>query len=141
MQRLRSVAMAIDWSEQERTIIEQGIENHGIRTGRCAALARIVYTVAKPRDQGARAVHVRPAPGARWLVPKSREEGPRIPYWGAHTYVETERHAVDAVTGANGYSPADGYLQHYWEWSDMMRVREVDPATIDPGLQSADGQP
>jgi hypothetical protein len=96
--------MAVDWSEQERAIVEKGIEDHDMGSGRCAALARIVYRVAKPRDPGARAVHVRPAAGARWLVPRRREDGPPIPVWYAHTYVETERHAVDAVTKADGYT-------------------------------------
>jgi hypothetical protein len=129
--------MAVDWTEQERTAIENGIAEHGIDTGRCAALARIVYRIAKPRDPDARALHVRPAAGARWLVPKE----PRVPYWGSHTYVETEEHAVDAVAGADGHHPADRYLQDYWEFSATLRVSEVDPATIDPGIQDADGEP
>lgn len=130
--------MPVSWSDEERIAIEKGIEAHGIDTGRCAALARIVYKLAKPRDQEARAIQVRPAPGARWLVPKPREDGPKIPLWRSHTYVEIERHAVDAIAGSDGYSPSDGYLQHYWQWADTMRVSEVDPATVDPGIQSAD---
>ena len=128
--------MAIDWTERERAIIVQGIANHGLRTGRCAALARIVYGIAKPRDPNTRGLHLRPAPGARWLVPKA----PHVPYWGSHTYVETENHAVDAIAGPDGHS-AECFLQDHWEFWKTMRVSEVDVATIDPGIQDAGGEP
>lgn len=126
--------MGIDWTHEERNTVEQGIVAHGIGTCRCASLARIVYAVAKPRDHRARGVQILPPRGALWLVPKLPHN---IPRWGAHTYVETQAHAVDAVTGASGYS-AETFLADHWEFSATIRKTEVDPATIDPGIQHMD---
>lgn len=99
-----------------------------------ARRSRIVYSVAKPRDPYAHGVHVQPQAGAVWLVPKADS---RIPYWGSHTYVETQEHAVDAITGADGY-PAGQFLRDHWEFVDTLRVSSVDPATVDAGIQELD---
>lgn len=128
--------MGVNWTDDERATVQRGIAEHGINSGRCAALARIVYAVAKPRDPEARGVHLRPAPGAVWLVPKP----PHVPYWASHTYVETEAHAVDAITGADGY-PVERFLSDHWEYSWTMRVSQIDPATIDPVIQRMDDEP
>ena len=127
--------MGVDWTHEERTTVERGIAAHGIETGRCASLARIVYAVAKPRDHRARGVQILlTQSGTVWLVPK---RGNGIPTWGAHTYVETQAHAVDAITGVGGH-PAETFLADHWEFSATMRKTEVDPATIDPGIQHLD---
>lgn len=128
--------MAIDWTDEEREKVEGGIAKHGIQTGRCAALARVVYPVAQQRDPKARALRMRPPKGATWLVPKAS----RIPHWKAHVYVETREHAVDAVTRSDGYSPASTYVKDHWDFAEVMRVEEVDPATVDPGIQYVDDE-
>jgi hypothetical protein len=125
--------MGVSWTEKERTEVERGIAEHGIDSKRCAVLARIIYAVAKPKDPLAHGVHIHPAPGARWLVPKVS----MVPYWGSHTYVETRDHAVDAITGSKGYLAA-AFLNDHWEFSATIRKTEVDPATIDRGLQHVD---
>ena len=66
-------------------------------------------------------------------------KAPDVPYWGAHTYVETEGHAVDAIVGPDGH-PAERFLEDHWAWAQTLRVSEVDPATIDPGIQDVDGE-
>jgi hypothetical protein len=128
--------VAIDWTDEEREKVENGIAKHGIRTGRCAALARIVHPVAQQNDPKACAIRLRPPKGATWLVPKAS----RIPYWKAHVYVETRGHAVDAVTGSDGYSPASAYVQDHWDFAELMRIEEVDPATVDPGIQDVEDE-
>lgn len=122
--------MAVDWTDDERARIVQGIATHGLTTGRCAALARIVFALAQPRDEHAHGAQLQPPSGARWLVPKA----PHVPYWGSHTYVVTERHAVDAVVGPDGYE-ADRFVRDHWEFWETIRVSEVDPATVDPGIE------
>lgn len=128
--------MAIDWTDDEREKVEDGIARHGLQTGRCAALARVVHAVAQQRDSKARAIRMRPPKGATWLVPKT----PHIPYWELHVYVETREHAVDAVTGPDGYSPASAYARTHWAFAELMRIDEVDPATVDPGIQYVDDE-
>lgn len=126
--------MAIDWTDDEREKIEAGIARHGILTGRCAALARIVCPIAQQKDPRARAIRMLPPKGATWLIPKTT----RIPHWHTHVYVETREHAVDAFTGAGGYCPASAYVEDHWHFAEVMRVEEVDPATVDPGIQDLD---
>lgn len=128
--------VAIDWTDEEREAVENGIAKHGIPTSRCAALARIVHPVARRRDASARAIRMRPPKGATWLVPKA----PRIPLWQTHVFVETREHAVDAVTGADGYAPASTYVDDHWAFAEMLRVEEVDPTTVDPGIQHVDDE-
>lgn len=128
--------MAIDWTEEERRVVEAGIAEHGANTSRCAALARIVHPVARQRDPRARAIRMLPPKGATWLVPRTD----RVPFWRSHVYVETREHAVDAVTGADGHFPASGYVATHWEFAALMRIAEVDPAMVDPGLQRADDE-
>lgn len=98
--------VAIDWKDEEREKVELGIIKHGLHTGRCAALARIVHPVAQQGDPKACAIRMLPPKGATWLVPKT----PRIPIWCGHVYIETRGHAVDAVTGSDGYSPSSAYV-------------------------------
>lgn len=126
--------MAIHWTDEERTKIEDGISRHGIRTGRCAALARIVHPIARQQDPDACAIRLRPLKGAIHLVPKVSH----IPYWHEHVYVETRAHAVDAITGADGYAPSNTYVNDHWEFAESMRVEKVDPTTVDPGIQDVD---
>jgi hypothetical protein len=128
--------VAIDWKDEEREKVEIGITKHGLQTGRCAALARIVHPVAQQSDPEACAVRMLPPKGATWLVPKT----PRIPVWCGHVYVETRGHAVDAVTGSDGYSPSSTYVKDHWDFAELMRVEAVDPATVDPGIQDVDDE-
>lgn len=122
--------VGIDWTEEEREAVEQGLRTHPMASGRCTALARIVYAVAKPRDPGARGIHLKPREAARWLVPKKSG----VPYWHTHTFVETQEHSVDAVTGQDGY-PARTYVADHWHFHESLDAREIDVATIDPGIQ------
>jgi hypothetical protein len=126
--------MSLDWTEEERLALEKGVAAHGIRSGRCAALARIVYVIAKPRDEHAHGVQIKPAGCGRWLVPNRPEA---IPYWESHTYVETRSHAVDAITGPEGYA-AEMFLEKHWAFSTLIDKSEVDPATVDPDIQYMD---
>jgi len=49
-------------------------------------------------------------------------------------YVETNDHAVDAVTGSAGFE-ALTYREHFWDYAETQRVREIDPEDVDPGIQ------
>jgi hypothetical protein len=69
-------------------------------------------------------------------VPKAS----RIPRWTGHVYVEAHGHAVDAVTGSDGYSPASEYVQDHWSFAEVMRVEKVDPTTVDPGIQDVEDE-
>ncbi|MBK9260656.1 MAG: hypothetical protein IPM54_12645 [Polyangiaceae bacterium] len=122
--------MAIPWTKDERNDVEQGIAKHPIESGRCAALARVIYKIAKPGDPDTYGVQLRPQRGARYLVPIE----PNVPYWHSHTLVATHDHNVDAVTGADGYH-AKEYLERYWHFHQMLTVEMVDVETIDVGIE------
>ncbi|MEZ4298914.1 MAG: hypothetical protein R3B70_28450 [Polyangiaceae bacterium] len=123
--------MAVNWTDAEYREVAAGIEKYGIHTGMCAALARVVHRIAITGDPGARGVQLRCKKPVRYLVPKK----PHVPYWGAHTYVETREHAVDSVTGPNGYQAAS-YVDDHWYWNDRLYEQvEIDVTTVDPGIE------
>jgi len=123
--------MAIDWDPAERAEIEAGIEKYPAGSKRCAALARVVLRVARPRDEQARGIQLRPIDDAPWLILKedhARRDLPRI--WASHTLVETQRHDVDALTGSDGCA-AEQYLGRYFEFPLAIGLQEVDVSTVD----------
>jgi hypothetical protein len=128
--------VGVEWTESERREIADGIRKYDIRSGMCAALARIVHRVAKTGARDARGLQLRCKKAVRFLVPRK----PHIPHWGSHTYVETGEHAVDAVTGPEGYEAAS-YVNDHWHWNEKFYEQiEVDVAAVDPGIEdSGDG--
>lgn len=129
--------MTVNWSDSEYREIKESIKKYDVRSGMCAALARVVHRVATTGARDARGVQLRCKKPVRYLVPKK----PHIPYWGAHTYVETQEHAVDAVTGPDGYK-AISYVGDHWHWSESFYERvEIDVATVDPGIEDIGDEP
>jgi hypothetical protein len=122
--------VAIFWDADERSRIEDGIARYPAESGHCAALARIVYAVAQPRDERVRGLLVRPVTPARFLAVRA----PLRKQWAAHTLVETQEHRVDALTGADG-CPAHAYLAVHFLFPETLVVGEVDVSTIDPWIQ------
>jgi hypothetical protein len=124
--------MAIEWTENERATVEDGIRRYPVESGRCAALARVVFAVGRERDAATRGLQVHPLKksAARFVVPKVAHP----PRWGSHTFVEAHERAVDALTGAEG-CPAPAYLATHWEYADHLEVHEVDVDAVDPGIQ------
>lgn len=123
----------LTWDEDTATI-ESAMARFHSRSGMCAALARVVKPLATARFGSARGVQISPEEGAVYLVPA---DPARTPFWGTHVYVETAAHAVDALTGKAGHETAT-YRQSFWLYSETHRVREVDPETIDVGIQTED---
>src|SRR5690606_17105817 len=101
-------SMAAPWTPDERNTVEGAIKRHPAESGECAALARVIFKVGQTRDETTRGRQVRPAETlrARWIIPKH----PAVRAWASHTFVETHKHAVDALAGADGCDPAR-YLQ------------------------------
>lgn len=124
--------MAIDWRGNERDRVDDGIRRHPVASGRCAALARVVFAVGRERDETTRGRQIRPQKrsAARFVVPKVHQP----PRWYSHTLVETHGHAIDAITGTDGCS-AEIYLATHWEYCEQLEVHDVDVDTIDPGIQ------
>lgn len=123
--------MTVEWLENDYREVADGMQKYHVRSGMCAALARIVHRVAITATQDARGMQLRCKKAVRYLVPKK----PHIPYWNAHTYVETQEHVVDAVTGPDGYK-ATSYVNDHWHWDDQSYERvEIDVATVDPGIE------
>ena len=89
--------MAVPWNDEDRKVVDAGMARHPVTSNRCAALARVVFTVGHPYDMHTRGVQVRipRTSAARFLDPKV----PHPPRWEKHTYVETQAHAVDACRG------------------------------------------
>jgi hypothetical protein len=129
------VLMAVKWTDDEHHKVAKAIADHGLKSKRCAAVARVVYGVAKPKDEKTRGIQMQAPPGARFMIPKE----PRIPQWNSHTYVETQEHAVDAVTGPHGHAAAT-YREDRWKWSETFLVREVDVTTVDPGIEDVEDE-
>lgn len=122
--------MSVSWRPEDRAIVEAAIAEHPVVSGRCAALARIVYRTAKPHDPSTRGLHVRPRSAARFVLPAL----PAPPTWGSHTLTETQAHAVDALTGVDGH-PTEGYLATFFQFPDKIVMEPADVFTIDPWIQ------
>jgi hypothetical protein len=124
--------MSIDWTKEERVDVAQAIAEHPIGSGRCAALARVVFKTGAARDPNTKGRQVRPprTSAARYVVPKV----PHPPQWCSHTLVDTHAHSVDALTGPDGCEKAS-YLEQYWEYPEYLEVIDVDVFGIDRGIE------
>ena len=122
--------MAVQWEEDEEEAVRGALRRFPVASGRCAALARVVFKEGSRRDPSTCGRHLRPRGAARFVLP-IYEPTPR---WGSHTFVETHEHAVDALTGVEG-CPAEDYLVTHWRYHEVLVVTDVDPATVDPGIQ------
>jgi hypothetical protein len=122
--------VGLKWSAIEQGEIERGIARHPVESGRCAALARVVYAVAQPGDPDAGGLQVLPKSAARFVVPKHDPK----PRWGSHTLVETRRHCVDALTGASG-TLTGTYLSEHWEYVEHIHMVSVDVFAVDVGIE------
>ncbi|MCC6525919.1 MAG: hypothetical protein IT373_24945 [Polyangiaceae bacterium] len=125
--------MAVTWEPQERAEIEVGIRRHPLASGRCAALARVVYRVGKPRDEATRGRQVRPLrrSAARYVVPRT----PHPPLWGSHTLTETQEHGVDGLTGVEGCAASE-YLARHWLYAEALEVHDVDVFSVDQNIEA-----
>lgn len=125
--------MPVNWTDEERSDVDLAIARHPLESGRCAALARAVFAVGVRRDERTAGRQVRPRhSAARFVLPRK----PLRRHWGTHTFAETHRHAVDALTKTDG-CPADEYLGAHWQYPDALAIYEVDLETIDPGIEDA----
>ena len=122
--------MAVDWEPEERAAIERGIVQHPVTSNRCAALARIVYRIAQPRDGQTRGIQIHPKTPARWILPK--RPLPRL--WGTHTLIETQEHRVDALTGADGCA-SERYLEEHYRYPQALAAHDVDVFSVDPWIE------
>ena len=123
----------LDWSEDEEAVVKAMTRFH-VHSGMCAALARALKPLALTRFGDARGIRLSPEEGALYLVP---QDSTRLPHWRAHLYLESQRHAVDAVTGPRGHS-ADSYRADHWRYAESLVVCEVDPEEVDVGIQQED---
>lgn len=124
--------MPVPWTAEEQARIEAGIALHPVGSGRCAALARIVFAVGVDRDDATQGRQIVPTSAARYVVPKVSP----TPRWGSHTFVDTHAHSVDALTGATG-CPSSAYLPVHWEYPEALCIRDVEVQDVDPGIQEA----
>jgi len=122
--------VAIPWKKAQFRAVDEGMKKHPLKSGRCAALARIVHRVAITTDPSTHGIQLRPRGAARFLVPKY----PHVPTWYSHTLVTTHQHNIDAITGASGHAASE-YLEHYWNHHHDISVQQVDVATVDPGIE------
>lgn len=122
--------MAIDWDEKRRALISTAMARFPVSSGRCAALARVVFEASKDDDPDTEGLQVVPRNAARYVVPKHPEK----PRWFSHTLVQTKLHRVDALTGVDG-CPAPGYLERHWEYPDALDLKRVDLYAIDPDIE------
>jgi hypothetical protein len=118
--------MAVEWTPEERAKVEAGIAKYPATGNGCAALARIIYRLARPRDERARGIQLNAPNGAPWLI--LRRDRPR--QWASHTLVETQKHNVDALTGADGCA-SDRYLAEHFLFPEAIQVQEVDVFSVD----------
>jgi hypothetical protein len=122
--------VTLEWTPEERTQVEAGIARYPAESGRCAALARIIYRLALPKDKQTRGIQLSGAHQARWLILK--RDRPR--QWKTHTLVETARHDADALTGPDG-CPTEQYLERHFQFPEAIAVRDVDVFTVDPWIE------
>jgi hypothetical protein len=122
--------MALHWTPQERTRIEEGIIRYPATSNHCAALARIIHGLAAPKHENTRGIQLSGANGEPWLILKRGE--PRK--WATHTLVEAAQHNADALTGADGCLSMQ-YLDTYFHHPKDIQVQTVDVFTVDTWIE------
>jgi hypothetical protein len=125
--------MALSWRALQRGEIEAALRRFPAESGMCAALARVVWTVARPEDRDASGLQVRPRGAAPYILPRH----PRVRVWHSHTLVRTREHHVDALTGVDGCE-AGRYLESHWFHPEALQLAVVDVRAVDPGVQHDD---
>ncbi len=109
---LRELARPVAVDEYDRRAwVELGVDGEGALRITDVEPLRTITAVPPPAQLvpllRGRGRQVRPAvrgstPPPRWILPKR----PDLPRWASHTYVAAHQHAVDAITGADGYDPS-----------------------------------
>lgn len=122
--------MATEWTPEERAAVDAAMAAFPVESGKCAALARVVFAEGRRRDAETKGLQIRPKSAARYILPKT----PRVAFWHSHTYVETHAHAVDALTGTSGCEAAS-YLGEHWRYSMQLDVVPVDVESVDRGIE------
>lgn len=123
--------MALSWKDDERQTIQAAIGKYPPPSSKCAALARVVFDVAKPVDAEARGVLIKPKGTARYIALKD----PRAPsMWVKHVLVETRKHRVDAMTGSPGCE-VQTYANTYLAYADYLTESTVDVRSVDPDIE------
>lgn len=126
--------VSIDWTPEERAKVEEGIARYPAESKRCAALARIIYRLALPKDEQTQGLQLYAMPPARYL--ELKRDSPRV--WDSHTLVETTGHRADALTGADGCA-SEEYLEQHFEYHRQIHSRKIDVFTVDPWIEEEEG--
>ena len=93
--------MAINWTKPRLEAVKSILHTYDAKSRQCDTAANLIWPHAKEQDEkNACRWQIWPKRGCGWgLAPKVSIGGRS---WDWHVVVETERHCVDALTGAAG---------------------------------------
>lgn len=115
--------MTIAWRPaQKRAKVQRILKKHHVHSSECDRAAKSIWPLAKEQD--ARASYwlmLGDGPGAGLLA----KGIPNPPLWLYHVCVETESHAVCAMTGADGI-PSDLYVEEKFQYADGVSTLEIE---------------
>ena len=100
--------MAISWSAQQRSTVDEALKRHTVASSRCASAAAEILPPARELDPEACARKCEPVYG-RYVH--------ETYLWYYHVAVSAAKHHVDALTGPDGLDTAT-YLSRHWADTD-----------------------
>lgn len=100
--------MAISWSAQQRSTVDEALTRHPVASSRCASAAAEILPPARELDPEACARKCEPVYG-RYVH--------ETYLWYYHVAVSAAKHHVDALTGPDGLDTAT-YLSRHWADTD-----------------------
>lgn len=102
--------MAVAWKVLQAPRVTKILNDHPPKSGRCETAAKLILPIAKQVDGSSRAVKIKPAGRARYVLPNEPLDGE---WWRYHVVTEVTEHYVDALTRTPGTLIDDYFATHY----------------------------
>ena len=108
--------MAISWSAQQRSTVDDALRRHPVASSRCASAAAAILPSARQLDPDACARRCDPV-YETYL-------------WYYHVAVSAAKHHVDALTGSDGLETIT-YLSRHWVDTDAFSWSTLTPTQLE----------
>ncbi len=102
--------MAVKWKVHQALKVTQILKDYPPKSNRCETAAKLILPIAQQVDGSSRALKIKPAGRARYVLPKEPLDGE---WWRYHVVTEVTEHYVDALTRTPGTLSVDYFAKHY----------------------------
>ncbi len=102
--------MPIAWKPPQAQKVTNALAKYPPQSNRCELAAKAILPVARQVDSSSRALKIKPAGRARYLMTNVSLNGE---WWRHHVTTEVSEHYVDSLTGTPGTLVIDYFTEHY----------------------------